>query len=114
MSDDRLHLLALGRELRRLRGDATQDVVAALADVSPNHVSRLEHGGCRTRASTLNRLARAFVKLRPELGPSRPLALRLERLAGRGLAPEWGSLEHLAQRDRFIAAARQRQQEAGS
>ena len=109
--DDRPHLLALGRELRRLRGETSRARMAALADLSRTQISRLEHGRCRTRASTLNRLARALVKLHPEHGPSRGLARRLERLAGPGLAPEWGSPEHLARRDRFIAAARLRRQE---
>lgn len=61
-------------------------------------MSAIERGVTRTRASTLNCLARAFVKLRPDLGPSRPLARQLEHLAGTALAAEKFSSEWFAMR----------------
>jgi hypothetical protein len=93
-------LEALGDELKRLRLEARLAVWAMgdLAEMAPRHVRRLERGECRTRRSTLERIANALADVEPDLGPAEQLVERLVELAGPALAPESPYADRIARR----------------
>jgi len=89
---ERPYLSGLGRSLRDLRigGDrpVSPALVSSLAEMHRVHLWRIERGLRRTRRSTLDRLAAALTKARPELGAPARIAARLAAEAGPALAPE--------------------------
>jgi transcriptional regulator with XRE-family HTH domain len=94
------YLAQLGDHLRRLRLDAglAQWAMADLAVLAPRHIRRLERGECRTRRSTLERIANALADVNPDLGPADQLIDRLVELAGPALAPESPYADRIARR----------------
>jgi transcriptional regulator with XRE-family HTH domain len=103
------YLAQLGDHLRRLRLEAglAQWAMADLAELAPRHIRRLERGECRTRRSTLERLANALVDVDPDLGPADQLLDELVELAGVALAGESAYPDRVARR----RARRQRKKE---
>jgi len=90
-ADEVAGLEALGGELRRLRREVagiSRARLGVLAEVSSRQLEQIERGIRRTRRSTLERIAAALVKLKPDLGDAADLTERLAELAGPGLAPE--------------------------
>jgi transcriptional regulator with XRE-family HTH domain len=107
------HLLALGKEVRRLREVAgmSRRTVAERALCRPATLSRIERGTRRTRRSTLQRLLAAMV----DEDDVAELLEELCQIAGPGLAPESPYAARLdrrrlrrarlkAKRDRYAAA----------
>jgi hypothetical protein len=88
--DERPYLLALGAELKSLRGMSglTRYQLAFDSLLSMSHLIDLFYGRRRTRRSTLTRIVDALVAANPALGPAQVLHERLCELAGPGLAPE--------------------------
>ena len=89
------HLAALGARVRELRTAAglTQSTVGTLAALTPGHVSAIECGKRRTRATTLARIVAAC-------GTEDPAATLAElvALAGPALAPESDFAERVERR----------------
>jgi hypothetical protein len=84
-------------------------VVAGAAQISVRHLRRLEYGGCRTRRSTLARLAAALMPTtsRPDAPEVLGLYSELVEVAGVALAPESTFADRVARRrERRAAAAR--------
>lgn len=85
---ERPALEALGAELRveRLRAGYNRPAFAKVVQLSPRHLSRLESGERRTRASTLLRIASALTE---RLDVDRDtLHAQLLALGGEAIAPE--------------------------
>lgn len=94
-------LEALGAELRRLRWTVarlSRPALAVRAQVSVRQIEQVEQAIRRTRRSTLDRIAAALVKVRPDMGEAAALADRLAALAGPGLAPESDHRERVEKR----------------
>lgn len=93
------HLEALGRRLREARAATglTQAAIGSAAELSRNHLSSLERGVRRTRASTLERLASALTE---DGEAAAGLYRELVALAGPALAPESDYADRVERRRR--------------
>lgn len=93
------YLEALGRRIRDARTAAgmTQAAAGLAAELSRNHLSSLERGVRRTRASTLERLASALTE---DGEAAAELHRELVVLAGPALAPESAYADRVARRRR--------------
>jgi transcriptional regulator with XRE-family HTH domain len=95
--DDRDRATALGSALLRARRDRklNQRSLARTAQISERHLQRLERGERLTRASTLDRLARA---LESDEAAAQVLLAEFLRLAGATLADETAHAERVERR----------------
>jgi transcriptional regulator with XRE-family HTH domain len=89
--------MALGSALRTVRRDrkVSQRTLAGAAQISERHLQRLERGERLTRASTLDRLARA---LEPDEAAAKVLLGQFLALAGPTLADETAYAERVERR----------------
>lgn len=101
--------MALGSALRRVRRDRkiSQRSLARTAQISERHLQRLERGERLTRASTLDRLARA---LEPDEAAAQVLLTEFLALAGPTLADETAYAERVERRRARRVAAVERNQ----
>ena len=103
-NDEIPRLEAFGARLRQActQAGATQTRLAWLAELTPGHLSRLERGQRRPRASTIARLADALTLAATEHQAPRVdaevLALELVDPAGPALAPESVYSERITRR----------------
>jgi transcriptional regulator with XRE-family HTH domain len=91
---------------RREQAGLTQPAVARAAQISVRHLRRLEYGGCRTRRSTLARLAAALTPTtsHPDAPDAPCLYSELVEVAGVALAPESAFADRVARRRQRRAA----------
>jgi transcriptional regulator with XRE-family HTH domain len=92
---------------RRETAGLTQPAVARAAQISVRHLRRLEYGRCRTRRSTLARLAAALTSTvsHPDSPDVQGLYLELVEVAGVALAAESAFADRVARRRERRAAA---------
>jgi transcriptional regulator with XRE-family HTH domain len=102
------YLADMGRQLHDLRERTglSRAQFGAAAQLSRQHVARLERGERRTRYSTLGRISEVLAMANPELGPSEVILGRLVTAAGPTLATESEYAARVAKRRKSRVARR--------